>query len=116
MTEIVKLDEATLWKKIEQNCVAAGREVIKLVLTLLYRMHDPETPMWAKATIIGSLLYFIGPLDTVPDFVPGGFMDDLAVLGAAVAVVVAYIKPEHRTRAQEWVDETFGPMEAADRR
>lgn len=112
--EVPQLDEATLWEKIKRSFKHAGREVIKLVLTLLYCMHDSDTPLWARATIIGSLIYFISPIDAVPDFLPGGYLDDLAVLGSAAAVVVAYIKPEHRHRAQEWVDETFGPEEAAD--
>ena len=117
MTEVVEvpqLDEATLWEKIKRTFKRAGREVIKLVLTLLYCMHDSDTPMWAKATIIGALLYFISPVDAVPDFLPGGYVDDLAVLGAAAVVVAAHIKLEHRARAQEWVDEMFGPEEAAD--
>ena len=114
IVEVPQLNEATLREKIKRSFKQAGREVIKLVLTLLYCMQDSDTPLWARATIIGSLLYFISPVDAIPDFLPGGYVDDLAVLGSATAVVVAYIKPEHRARAQEWVDETFGPEDAAD--
>ena len=114
VVDVPQLDEATLWEKIKRTFRHAGREVIKLVLTLLYCMNDSDTPSWAKATIIGSLLYFISPVDAVPDFLPGGYLDDLAVLGTAAALVVAYIKPEHRERAQEWVNKTFGPQDSAD--
>ena len=114
VVDVPQLNEATLWEKVKGSFKHAGREVIKLVLTLLYCMHDSDTPLWARATIIGSLLYFISPVDAIPDFLPGGYLDDLAVLGSAAAVVVAYIKPEHRARAQEWVDETFGPEDVAD--
>ena len=114
MADVPQLDEATLWEKIKRSFKKAGQEVIKLVLTLLYCMNDSDTPSWAKATIIGSLLYFVSPIDAVPDFLPAGYLDDLAVLGSAAAVVAAHIKPEHRARAQEWVDDTFGPEEAAD--
>ena len=112
--EVPQLEEETLWETIKRNFRRAGREVIKLVLTLYYCLQDPDTPKWAKATIIGSLLYFISPIDAIPDFLPGGYVDDLAVLGAAAAAVMAHIKPEHRARAQTWVDEAFGPEEAAD--
>ena len=104
-------EEKSLWDKIKSVAKKAGKEVIKLVLTLYYCLRDEDTPAWARATIIGALIYFISPLDAVPDFLPGGFVDDLAVLGAAAAMVAAHIKPEHRARAQEWVDETFGPDE-----
>ncbi len=82
------------------------------MLTLYYCLIDPETPAWARAVIIGALVYFISPADAVPDFLPGGYVDDLAVLGGAAVMVVAHIKPEHRERAQQWVDETFGPLDA----
>ncbi len=68
-------------------------------------------PRWVKAIIIAALIYFISPIDAVPDFLPGGFVDDLGVLGAAAVKIAAYIKPEHRARAQEWVDRIFGPDE-----
>ena len=103
--------ERSLWNKIKSVAKKAGKEVIKLVLTLYYCSIDEDTPAWARATIIGALIYFISPIDAVPDFLPGGYVDDLAVLAAAAATVAAHIKPEHRARAQEWVDETFGPDE-----
>ena len=109
--ETPTLDEATLWDKIKRTFAKAGREVIKLVLTLYYCMLDSDTPAWARAVIIGALLYFISPVDAVPDILPAGYVDDLAVLGAAAAVVLVHIKAEHRERAQQWVDDVFGPMD-----
>ena len=102
------LDDKSFWQKVKSVLMKAGVEVIKLVLTLYYCMRDDDTPQWAKGIIIGALIYFVSPVDTVPDFLPGGYVDDLAVLGAAAATVVAHIKPEHRARAQAWVDDAFG--------
>jgi len=32
--------------------------------------------------VVAGLLYFVAPLDAIPDWIPGfGFIDDLAVLG-----------------------------------
>lgn len=107
-----ELDQDSLWKKIKSVAKKAGREIIKLVLVLFYCLLDDDTPAWARATIIGALVYFISPIDAVPDFLPAGYVDDLAVLGAAAGVVAAHIKSEHRRRAQEWVDDTFGPEES----
>ena len=94
------LDDKSFWQKVKSVLMKAGVEVIKLVLTLYYCMCDGDTPQWAKGIIIGALIYFVSPVDTVPDFLPGGYVDDLAVLGAAAAIVVAHIKPEHRAHAQ----------------
>lgn len=36
----------------------------------------------ALVAVVAALLYFLAPLDAIPDWIPGlGFMDDLAVLG-----------------------------------
>lgn len=36
----------------------------------------------ALVAVVAGLLYFLAPLDAVPDWIPGlGFLDDLAVLG-----------------------------------
>ena len=108
--EAPTLDEDSLWDKIRRVAKKAGREVIKAVLTLYYCLIDSDTPMWAKSVIIGALLYFISPVDAVPDVLPGvGFSDDLAVLIGASMVIAAHIKSEHRERASQWCDNVFGP-------
>ena len=101
------LDDNSFWQKVKSVVMNTGREVIKLVLPLYYCMCDDDTPQWARAVIIGELIYFISPVDAVPDVLPGGYVDDLAVLGAAAATVAAHIKPEHRERAQAWIDNAF---------
>ena len=106
-----EFEEESLWKKIKKVAKKAGRDVIIIVLTLYYCLIDDDTPEWARATIIGALLYFVSPIDAVPDILPGGYVDDLAVLGVAAVIVAVHIKPEHRQRAKEWVDNTFGPEE-----
>lgn len=99
------LDDKSFWQKVKSVVMKAGVEVIKLVLTLYYCMRDDDTPQWARGIIIGALIYFVSPVDAVPDFLPGGYVDDLAVLGAAAATVVAHIKPEHRAAAQAWIND-----------
>jgi len=47
---------------------------------------DPDVSAAKKTLIIAGLLYFIVPLDAVPDFLPGmGLLDDLAVLTGILA-------------------------------
>lgn len=33
---------------------------------------------------LAAVLYFVNPLDAIPDFLPGGFIDDLAILAAVL--------------------------------
>ena len=46
-----------------------------------------------KSIVLGlaAVLYFISPLDLIPDFLPGGFLDDLAVLTLVLASLRADI-------------------------
>ena len=55
-------------------------------------MLDPKAPPHGKAVAIGALLYFITPLDMIPDVLPGlGMIDDAAAIGAAVAYLGAQL-------------------------
>lgn len=81
-----------------------------MALTLYYAMRDKETPKWARGVILGALAYFVLPIDGIPDMVPGvGFADDLGVLTAALAMVVAHITDEHKAKAKEQLRTLFGP-------
>ncbi len=48
-------------------------------------------------TIIAGLIYLVNPIDLIPDFLVGGFIDDAAVIG----YVLAKIKDE-LDRYKEW--------------
>lgn len=47
-----------------------------------------EVPLGSMIAIVGSLLYFLSPIDLIPDIVPGlGFLDDAAVIALALKLV-----------------------------
>jgi uncharacterized membrane protein YkvA (DUF1232 family) len=101
-------DEASFWQKLKQYAVVAGREVVEMALKLYYCMQDADTPKWAKTVIAGSLLYFVVPVDAVPDMLPGGYVDDFGALSAAVMTVAAHIKDSHVEQAREKMAQWFG--------
>lgn len=66
-----------------------------------YCAIDPQTPGRVRAILLGALAYFVLPFDVVPDFLAGvGFTDDATVLLAAITMVRAHIRPEHREAAK----------------
>lgn len=70
-------------KKMDRHLKIVGD-----VLALLRFMTDPEVHWGKKALAVGALLYFIIPLDTIPDFAPVvGYLDDLGV----IALVITYL-------------------------
>lgn len=104
--------DRAFWNKLTRSALSAGRRVVEVALTLYYCLQDPDTPMKVRAIIIGTLGYLILPLDAIPDFVPGvGFADDLASLVAALSMLFAYVKPEHRWRARQTAGRWFAEAE-----
>ena len=46
-------------------------------------MKDPFVKWYRKAIIVAALIYFIVPIDTIPDLTPFfGYLDDLGVITA----------------------------------
>ena len=61
---------------------------------LYHYMSDPSVHWSKKAVVVSALLYFIVPMDAVPDFVPvAGFLDDIGVIGLTVRYVGKQLRP-----------------------
>ena len=88
------------WPKLKRNLarVPFAEDLIAAYFCAL----DPATPTRAKAILLGALAYFVMPVDLVPDFILGlGFVDDAAVLMAAINAIGANLKPHHREHARD---------------
>jgi uncharacterized membrane protein YkvA (DUF1232 family) len=47
-------------------------------------LRDPSVPRWRKLTGLFAVLYFVLPVDAIPDILPVlGWLDDVGVLSAA---------------------------------
>jgi len=55
-------------------------------------LKSPETPWYAKAVAVLTLIYALSPIDLIPDFIPViGYLDDLIILPALIALTVHLI-------------------------
>lgn len=77
-------------------------------LYLAYR--SPLVPWYAKAFIALVVAYAFSPIDLIPDFIPVlGYLDDLVLIPAGVALAVRMIPPdvmeESRRTAREHLRE-----------
>ena len=98
------------WEKIRRFARNAGAEVVYLALLLYYVLKHPATKKADRAKIIGSLGYFILPLDLIPDWIPvAGYTDDLAALTWGIYCVARNITPEVKARVSDKVRTWFGP-------
>jgi uncharacterized membrane protein YkvA (DUF1232 family) len=73
-------------------------------LALYYAAFDEKTPKWARRIAVGALVYFIMPLDLIPDYlIIPGYTDDASVLALAIASLKRYVTDSHRQQAQDWL-------------
>src|SRR5215831_2811814 len=87
------------WRKAAR--VAARLPFAEDLLAAYYCAFDRRTPLQVKAALLGALAYFVLPFDFIPDMLPViGYSDDAAVLFAALRLVAAHIRPEHREAAR----------------
>lgn len=103
--------EEGFWPKFRR--VAGRIPFAEDLLTAYYAAIDPRTPFRVRATLFGALAYFVMPVDMIPDLVAGlGFTDDAAVLAAALRTLAGHIRPGHRERARQVLEETAGMQSA----
>ena len=100
--------DENFWEKLKKYGTVAGKEVVEKALILFYALKDKSVPMWARATIIGALGYFISPIDAISDLIPvAGYADDLGVLAAAIATIAVYINDDIKEKARKKLSEWF---------
>ncbi len=109
IAERMKMVANEFWPRLRR--VAARVPFTHDLVAAYYCVMDPETPTSVRAILLGALAYFILPFDTVPDFLMGiGFLDDGAILMAALSSVAQHIKPVHRQAAAEALADPDSPV------
>lgn len=99
-SEKIKYVEGNIWTKLE----AVGKKIsfAKDILALFNYMRDPLVSWHRKAIVVGALIYFISPVDTVPDLAPlFGYLDDLGVITALLKFLGSELIPYYNTGYRE---------------
>jgi len=84
--------EENLWSKVER----IGKKIsfAKDLLALYNYMKDPYVSWHRKAIVVMGLVYFISPIDTIPDIAPFiGYLDDLGVITAVIKFLGSELIP-----------------------
>ena len=101
-------DEKSFWKKLGEKARDMGVSLVYKTLQLYYAMIDRDTPIQAKLVIAGALAYLVLPVDLIPDFLPGGYADDMSAILAAYKMAEAYVTPKVRARARKKTADLLG--------
>ncbi|PKA24817.1 hypothetical protein CH381_18850 [Leptospira sp. mixed culture ATI2-C-A1] len=96
----LKFIKTNFWKKIKET----GQKIpfLKDVIAMYYCLLDENTSLSVKASIALALVYFISPVDAIPDIILGlGFTDDAGVIATTLLLIKSQLKPEHYAKANE---------------
>ena len=91
-TPRVKYVEENIWYKLE----TAGKKIsfARDVVALYRYMTDALVPWYRKAIVVMALVYFISPIDTIPDIAPFfGYLDDMGVIAALLKFLGSELTP-----------------------
>ncbi len=104
-----KFSENKLWKKITVQVKKIGMKTVYMALLLFYAYKRKDTPLWAKNIVLGTLGYFISPIDIIPDLTPFlGYTDDAGMLALGLVIISSYIDQDVKTNAREKLRSWFG--------
>lgn len=93
----VNFIEENLWSKVQR----IGKKIsfAKDIKALYAYMKDPDVSWYRKAIVVMALVYFISPIDTIPDIAPLiGYLDDLGVVTAVVKFLGSELIPYYDAR------------------
>jgi len=92
--------EENIWSKLQstRKKISFARDI----LALFNYMKDPLVSWHRKAIVVAALIYFIVPIDAIPDITPLiGYLDDLGVIVALLkflgSEILPYYNPEYRS-------------------
>jgi uncharacterized membrane protein YkvA (DUF1232 family) len=92
--------EDNLWEKLEK----VGKKIsfARDIMALVNYMRDPLVSWHRKAIVAAGLIYFISPIDAIPDINPLiGYLDDLGVITALLKYLghelTPYYNPGYRS-------------------
>lgn len=92
---------------LHKDGLKEAKEDIKLLMDYItdvakgnYKNYNSERLL----IVIAALLYVIDPIDMIPDFIVGGFLDDATVIGWAITKVAQELEDYklYRTRSFEY--------------
>lgn len=80
-----------LEKKLRVVPVAGNKlshvPVMASLLRSFVKKEYTDVPIGTITAIISALVYFVSPIDLIPDLLPGGYVDDAAVIAACLKLI-----------------------------
>lgn len=97
--------EDSLFSTLTEYANEMGKKAVSYALKLYYSLVSDNISIANKAIIIAALGYLIMPFDLLPDFLPGGFVDDISAMLAVINAI--NISPEINNKVKKELKKYF---------
>jgi uncharacterized membrane protein YkvA (DUF1232 family) len=88
--------------RLKEKLRERARRLEKDTVALYLALKREETPLSAKIVVGFAICYALSPIDLIPDFIPIiGFLDDVLILPALVALAVRLIPEQTFSECRE---------------
>ena len=98
-------DEDSLFSTLSKYASKLGKKAVEHALTLYYTLGSKDLSAKKVAIITAALGYLIMPFDLLPDFIPGGFVDDISIMLAAINSIT--VSPIVKQKVKQKLKEYF---------
>lgn len=89
-------------RRKNMNLKQRAKQLKSDIPALFLSLKDQDTPLVAKIFAGLTVAYALSPIDLIPDFIPVlGYLDDLIILPALVALTLHFIPKEIFKKNQE---------------
>jgi len=89
-------------RRKNMNLKQRAKQLKSDIPALFLSLKDQDTPLVAKIFAGLTVAYALSPIDLIPDFIPVlGYLDDLIILPALVALTLHFIPKEVFKKNQE---------------
>lgn len=93
-----KLEKKLKTIPVAGNALSSLPIMVSLIKSYIQKEYT-EIPLGTIIAIISASIYFLSPVDLIPDIVPGiGYIDDAAVVAACLALVGSDIEEYKKWR------------------
>lgn len=100
-------NKSDLWDILASSAKELGYDVVFNAMKLYYAVTMGKLSAKDAIIALGALGYLISPIDCIPDFLPGGWIDDAGVLTAAIGSIAACSDKAVIKAAKSKTDEWF---------
>ena len=95
------MDKTGFLNKLARFAGRLGEPIVRQLYALYYLSGLPSHPQTRQMIIVGALVYFLSPIDSIPDLLgPLGFSDDIAVITLVYSQMKTYLTEDIKERAR----------------